>query len=576
MNNVFEINTSGAVKLFPLMISILKEEPECSFETPLSQDNLNEIKNLLIKAYTCTRSNLTIEKIQELIDNAFVSNKKYSSLIKRVDENHTLIDILVICSNNSMSNLARDGGGYYGNSTGVAILTMPDPNYLYMRVGCSTNHIGGGDNCVSYYNKEKKELMGETSYLNLITGLYNKVNPSCANIAFTETFNPKNGRREGYIDICFTSTVEEGFAVQAPSRKFGRGVNSKTCFIYKSGYGFLYFNSNHKKLRASIVHGNLLLRDANDILDERYIAELTNMSLTLAVPCVFVFNKFIPYLTRNEFNYGAGFNQNKHRTIIINSVPKEFVVQTKNVIPIKQEDVSAFLYDVLVKNKNLYSKWLTNKIITTGNYPIEITSVFEEGEDNLLFMLESANTVLAALGNRNTETYQSFLNNLYSSSKYIQMLKDINEGTSIIDTWFRQCCEQGEKNKGKLIENYKIMRDRLAKEKVETTIYLNHHDFSKCLPIPSFTVKDISIDNIKDRIGFNMLGITYTKLGKIDIQPLEEKKLFVRAVINASPRARSFNDRHMEKIIDVDIINFYNQKDNAIVISQEKLKEEAK
>ena len=69
-----------------------------------------------------------------------------------------------------------------------------------------------------------------------------------------------------------------------------------------------------------------------------------------------------------------------------------------------------------------------------------------------------------------------------------------------LSEWFKYCTRTSKQNDDNIVKAYEKMKKDLEREYKELGTYLNHYDFSKCMPIPRILTDEKIIETIDSNL----------------------------------------------------------------------------
>lgn len=136
-----------------------------------------------------------------------------------------------------------------------------------------------------------------------------------------------------------------------------------------------------------------------------------------------------------------------------------------------------------------------------------------------------------------------------------------------LSEWFKYCTRASRQNDNGIILAYEKMKLSLEKEYNDLKKYLDHYDFSKCLPVPVIRPDEKMIKNYYKSLHIEPQNVIMNSVNNKKIDAFEEIKPIVTFMIINQSRGIIKNRQY-------DLSKFYNAKDNSITFDYNKMRGE--
>lgn len=135
-----------------------------------------------------------------------------------------------------------------------------------------------------------------------------------------------------------------------------------------------------------------------------------------------------------------------------------------------------------------------------------------------------------------------------------------------LSEWFKYCTRTSKQNDDNIVRAYEKMKKDLEREYKELGTYLNHYDFSKCMPIPRITADEKIIENYYKSLHIEARNIIINSINHKNIKSIQELQPTVTFMfIDKSGKIHKG---------DFPINKFYNNKTNEVELIYNRLKGE--
>ena len=135
-----------------------------------------------------------------------------------------------------------------------------------------------------------------------------------------------------------------------------------------------------------------------------------------------------------------------------------------------------------------------------------------------------------------------------------------------LSEWFKYCTRTSKQNDDNIVRAYEKMKKDLEREYKELGTYLNHYDFSKCMPIPRILTDEKLIENYYKSLHIEAKNIIINSINHKNIKSIQELQPTITFMfIDRKGRIRKG---------DFPIAKFYNSKTNEVELFYNRLKGE--
>lgn len=136
-----------------------------------------------------------------------------------------------------------------------------------------------------------------------------------------------------------------------------------------------------------------------------------------------------------------------------------------------------------------------------------------------------------------------------------------------LSEWFKYCTKASRKTDNGIILAYEKMRTSLEKEQEDLKKYLDHYDYSKCLPVPVIKADGKILKNYYKSLHIEPQNVIINSVNNKRITSFEEIKPMV---------AFMFVDKVKNMVYQrqFELTKFYNPKENAIIFVYDKMRGE--
>jgi len=153
------------------------------------------------------------------------------------------------------------------------------------------------------------------------------------------------------------------------------------------------------------------------------------------------------------------------------------------------------------------------------------------------------------------ETYKKYVLDLVGESQ-----------PDTLSEWFKYCTRASKQNDDNIVKAYERMKKSLEKEYKELGTYLNHYDFSKCMPVPRITTDEKLIENCYKCLHIEPKTVIINSINNKNIKSIQEVQPTISFMV-IDKRGRLLKG-------DYSINKFYNNKTNEVELLYNKLKGE--
>ena len=135
-----------------------------------------------------------------------------------------------------------------------------------------------------------------------------------------------------------------------------------------------------------------------------------------------------------------------------------------------------------------------------------------------------------------------------------------------LSEWFKYCTRTSKQNDDNIVKAYERMKKDLEREYKELGTYLNHYDFSKCMPVPRILTDEKLIENYYKSLHIEAKNIIINSINHKNIKSIQELQPTVSFM---------FMDKKGRLLKgDYPINKFYNNKTNEVELFFGRLKGE--
>jgi len=151
---------------------------------------------------------------------------------------------------------------------------------------------------------------------------------------------------------------------------------------------------------------------------------------------------------------------------------------------------------------------------------------------------------------------------------YRKYLLDIVEKSApdTLSEWFEYCTRASRQNDNNIVSAYEKMKQSLESEYKKLSFYLNHYDFSKCMPVPRITTDEKLIQNCYKCLHIEPKTVIIKSINNRNIKAIEEIQPTISFMVIDKKGKILKNDYSINK--------FYNGKTNEVELLYNKLKGE--
>lgn len=135
-----------------------------------------------------------------------------------------------------------------------------------------------------------------------------------------------------------------------------------------------------------------------------------------------------------------------------------------------------------------------------------------------------------------------------------------------LSEWFKYCTRTSKQNDDNIVKAYERMKKSLEREYKELGTYLNHYDFSKCMPVPRIVTDEKLIENYYKCLHIEPKTVIINSINNRNIKSIQEIQPTITFMF-IDKKGRLLKG-------DYSINKFYNNKTNEVELLYNKLKGE--
>lgn len=197
-----------------------------------------------------------------------------------------------------------------------------------------------------------------------------------------------------------------------------------------------------------------------------------------------------------------------------------------------------------------------DRVMTYGNIVLPVND-----KNDHIKALEELNQMLSCLYTHQSESFKNHCR------AYIDLLKSIItvQEDDILSRWFQYCTQASKNTDDKIVRAYKAMKDKLEKEYKDIGAYLDHYDFSKCLPVPAINLDDKMVKNYYKTLHIEPIN---TIIKSINNRKIQQSIAEMKSMVTVQMILKG-EDVYMAQY---PLIDFYNSKNNSLILDYKKMK----